>query len=338
MSIRCIIMAGGSGKRFWPLSTPNKPKQCLSFNRNNSLLQNTIQRATSFVGCDISVLTGPVMANEVKKQLVQYIDVSLLIEPSARDTFACFLWAIVQAKSNGNENIIIWPSDHDIAPVKKWIFVNEIAIQESNKFDLMVIGIKPTTPHTGYGYIEIEEQITNGLCQPVISFHEKPNFDIANEYFKSNNHLWNSGVIVANVENTLALIVKLYPKLVPILPYLEMEVVDESIWDKIPATSFDYAVLEKSKNIGVVATNIQWNDLGSWDSIKDILPKQQGHATTAPKLISIDSTNCIIYTNKRVSLIDIDDLIIVETEDELLIMDAKSAQRVKEINALIDKE
>jgi len=332
MSIYCSIMAGGVGTRFWPLSTSTKPKQCLSFDGKKSLIQHTVSRARLFNSANISDITGPTMQEAIEAQLSNE-QLSILVEPTPRNTFPCFLWSLIQARKKGLEKIIIWPSDHDIFPDKDWIASHEIGLEATNFYDLIVIGIEPYKPYTGYGYIETGELSSNNVYR-AHSFHEKPSADKAKAYLESGNFLWNSGVIIANVSNLISLIEKLYPTISRHFSSLEDERVSEQTWERLLNTSFDYAVLEKSQNIGIVRSNVQWNDLGSWDSIRHLLQKNGTHLTNDAPIISIDSNDCMFYsaTNKRVSLIGVENLIIVETDTEILIMDSKMAQKVRTLS------
>jgi len=329
-----IILCGGSGTRLWPISRTLMPKQFVKLFDNKSLFQLTISRNSKI--CDSQFIVSNAeqyflaldQLEELNKNNNKY-----LLEPIGKNTapaiaLACF-------SLDPEEILLVTPSDHLIKDEKEYSKVLKEAQNFANENNLVTFGIKPTFAETGFGYIE-----TVSLDkEDVKAFHEKPDFETATKYLKSGNYYWNSGMFMFKAGVFLEELKKYSPKIYEnskksIEKVSNSELIRIKYEDmiNIPEDSIDYAVMEKSNKVKVVSSDISWSDVGSFDSLYEELPKDENNNTINKNLINIDSSNNLIYTqNRKVATIDIEDLIIIDTEDALLISKKGSSQKVKKI-------
>jgi mannose-1-phosphate guanylyltransferase len=326
-----IILCGGSGTRLWPISRTLMPKQFVKLFNDKSLFQLTVQRNSKF--CDAQFIVSNSeqyflaldQLEELEKTNNKY-----LLEPVGRNTAPAIALACLEL--DPEEIVLVTPSDHLIKDEVEYKKVLTKAKELANSNNLVTFGITPTFAETGFGYIE-----ANGL--DVEAFHEKPDFETATSYLKAGNYYWNSGMFCFKAGVFLEELKKYSPEIYEnsILALNQSSKEDitrikHEDMIKIPEDSIDYAVMEKSKVVKVVPSNINWSDVGSFDALYDELPQDQNRNTLNKNHISIDSTNNLIYSSKRqVSTIDIDDLIIIDTDDALLISKKGSSQKVKKV-------
>lgn len=346
-------MAGGGGTRFWPLSRQNMPKQLLNLSGNDILINETINRVNNFIEReDIYIITNEIQ-NDSLKMLVatSCVEGHILLEPVARNTAACIGYAAIQIlKENGDGIMCVFPSDHFIKNEEKFTTVLKKAAQVANDTDkLITIGIQPTFPSTGYGYIKFDNTSRNQYDTQafgVVEFVEKPNFDKAKSYIDSGNYLWNSGIFVWKASTILnnfkRFLPNVYSKLEEISQYLGTDLENEKlkeIYPTIPSISIDYGIMERSDEVAVIPGDFGWNDVGSWDSLGAIYPADDEGNIVKGLHIKIDTKNTIIHSNGRlITTIGLENMIVVETEDALLVCPKDKAQDVKKIVNILKEE
>lgn len=336
-----VIMAGGGGTRFWPLSRKETPKQLLNLSGKEVMVNETIDRLSQVAAKDkIFIVTN---ASQVKKMQEvtdgRILKEHILSEPSARNTAACVGYAAMKiAKTYGDGIMVITPSDAYIKNNKEYANVLRKAIKEAEKTDnLVTIGITPTFPATGYGYIHFEE---NGeAVKKVLQFVEKPNLETAKNYIATHEYVWNSGMFIWKASVILNKFKELLPDIYADLEKLaesfgtsEEEKTLNAVYPTIRSISIDYGIMEKSSDIKVVPGEFGWNDVGSWDML-GVLHESDGNGNiTVGNTLSIDTQNSIIYSSgKLVATVGIDDLIVVETPDAIMVCPKDKAQDVKKI-------
>lgn len=350
MQIFSVIMAGGGGTRFWPLSRINKPKQILNIGGNDALINETIKRYEGIIPYENTFI----VTIESQKKILEEVlltDVpkeNILIEPVARNTAPCILYAAMHIYIKYGDGVMcVFPSDHYITNVERFRFILYNAVELAiNTSKLITIGVKPTFPSTGYGYIKFDKKSGYNDFFEVLEFIEKPDFKRAKMYFDSGNYLWNSGIFVWKVsviiENFKRFLPRLYEHAEKLLRYIgtqqEKEVL-EKVYPELQSISIDHGILERSNEVLVLPGDFGWNDIGSWDTLGNILPSDENGNIVKGDFISIDTRNCIIYGNgKLIATIGIDNMIIVNTEDALLVCSKERAQDVKKIVELLKEQ
>jgi mannose-1-phosphate guanylyltransferase len=355
-----IILCGGSGTRLWPISRTLMPKQFVKLFDNKSLFQLTVERNSKV--CDSQFIVSNAeqyflaidQLEELQKENNKY-----LLEPIGRNTAPAIALACLALDKE--EIVLVTPSDHLIRNEKEYQKVIEKAKELASQDNLVTFGIKPTFAEIGFGYIEVNGQLKmengelNGL--DVIRFHEKPDIQTAKNYFETNSKfstvnsqffLWNSGMFMFKAGVFLEELQKYSPEIYDscviafenkqLIANNQLRIKHDDMMN-IPENSIDYAVMEKSSKVKVVPSNIDWSDVGSFDSLYNELPKDENGNTKNSNHISIDSRNNLIYGNeKKIATIDIEDLIIVDTSDALLISKKGSSQKVKNVVAKLKKQ
>lgn len=350
MQTFAVIMAGGGGTRFWPLSRKNKPKQILNISGNDVMINETIKRYEGIIPYENTyVVTLASQQKVLDEVLLTCIPrENILIEPVGRNTAPCILYAAMRIFGKyGDAVMCVFPSDHYVANVEEFRNILNKAIvlaQETNK--LITIGIKPTFPSTGYGYINFDLQSNNNGAYDVLEFIEKPDFERAKEYLKSKNYLWNSGIFVWKIsvilESFKRFLPRLYERAEEILSVAgtdqEQKTV-EKVYPRLQSISIDYGIMERSNEVLVIPGDFGWSDIGSWDMLGAIFPPDDEGNIIKADFVGIDTKNCIIYGNgKLIATIGLDNIIIVNTEDALLICPKERAQDVKKIVESIERQ
>lgn len=336
-----VIMAGGGGTRFWPLSRHEVPKQLLNLSGKDKMINETIDRVATLASKeDIFVVTNvdqvPGMKDATKGRLRED---HILSEPSARNTAACIGYAALEIiKKYGDGIMCIFPSDHFIKDEASFTTILKEAIKVAEKDALVTLGITPTFPSTGYGYIKFDKSETT-LDKKVVEFKEKPDEETAKKYISSGEYAWNSGMFVWKASVILDEFKKLLPDVYECLEKIgdalttvkEAEVISK-VYPTIPSISIDYGIMEKSDKVRVISAEMGWNDVGSWDNLGVLYDEDSNGNITAGDFLGIDTKNCITYSNKRlITTIGVENLIIVETDDALMVIDKSRAQDVKKI-------
>ncbi len=344
-----VIMAGGIGSRFWPMSTPDYPKQFIDvLGCGRTLIQLTVDRFQGVCPLEnVWVVTSEKYAATVKEQLPEIADDHILREPCRRNTAPCIAYVSWKIKAkNPKANMVVTPSDHIVMNTVEFKRVIQSALKFTDRSDaILTLGMKPTRPETGYGYIEADlsyPSTNNKEIYRVDSFKEKPNLEVAKRYIQRNNFFWNAGIFVWNVStvvNALRVyqpaISKIFEKL---LPYYYTDMEQELINQQFPlceSISVDYAIMEKADEIFVFPANFGWSDLGTWGSLHENLPKDAYNNTIIGENVKLyESSNCMIHTTqeKKVVVQGLDGYIVAEKDDTLLICRLDEEQRIKEFS------
>lgn len=342
-----VILAGGGGTRLWPRSRQHQPKQFVDITGSGlTMIQATAERLNGLVTADqLYVITGAQFAAITGDQLPQLGVNQIIVEPSGRNSAPAIGLACVHLyHQNPNAIAAFLPADHVIPDGGQFLAAlrqAEIAAQDHN---LVTLGVAPTFPHTGYGYIKCGSPLYNGRndlpVYRVERFLEKPNRSTAEDFLNETGYYWNAGIFVCRVDRMLAEIERQLPevysrlaKLLAALAAGEVDTVLQEIWPSMPNISIDYGVMERAEAVAMVPLNAGWNDVGSWDALQTVL-QQDRHNNYVVKgeTIAIGSEGNIVYSDKDfVALIDVNDLVVVETENALLIGHKDKMQRVKEV-------
>ena len=326
-----VILAGGSGSRLWPLSRELYPKQLLNLCAEKSLLQSTFARLNKFVPAEniISITNSKHHAN-VKMQLGEIGENSIILsEPISKNTAPAIALCVKYIIENTDEDeiILVVPSDLLIEDDENFIKTVEIAKQYAQEGKIVTFGVKPDYPETGFGYICSE----NGN---VISFTEKPEKHIAQEYIEKGNYFWNSGIFMFKVSTIIQELEHFCPEISSIIRNINCsdKTAPFTEFEKMPCISIDYALMEKSQNIAMVELQSDWKDLGSWKSIYEVSPKDENNNVFVGHVLDKDSKNSFVYSSsKLVATIGLEDTVIVETEDAILACKKDRTQEVKQV-------
>ena len=339
-----IIMAGGKGERFWPMSTSKRPKQFLSLTESNkTMIQLTIDRIAPLVNLeDIYVVTNKNYKDVIKDQIPQIKEENILYEPVGKNTAPCIAYATMVIKKRYDDaNVIVLSSDHVIKNINLFLDNIKLGIKKLTDNNIITIGIVPTRPETGYGYIKIGTKDNIDLIYDVEKFVEKPNYDLAKEYYESSNYLWNSGMFMWKNsfmdECIKTYLPKAYKNMLKIYKAVDTDsfydVVKEE-FEKIEAISIDYAVLEKVDNILVIPGSFGWDDVGSWLAVERLKTLDKYENIIEGKVISIDSSNNIILNNDYDTLLvtsGLSNLVIVKSDDVILIINKDNVPDIKQV-------
>lgn len=333
-----IILAGGSGSRLWPLSNKKKPKQFLKILSDKSLLQNTVLRVLKLNPKNILILTNETQRKLVLENLKEIKcenKVSIVCEPYMKNTAPAIALGIkyLRNKIGSDENVVfITPSDSYIEPEEDFVKIIKRSERFCNGDYLLTFGALITRVETGYGYIEKGEEI-NGNYFKVKRFIEKPNYEKALEFKNSGKHFWNSGMFMFNVKTFISeLKSHFYP-----LYELFLKDYDEFYeeFKSIENISIDYAIMEKSNKVAVLPISITWNDIGSWDSIFEIESgNEDGNIIIGEDVNLFSVNNSLVWNDnnfKKIALIDLNDIIVIDTKDALLVFKRGSGQKVKDV-------
>ncbi len=342
MDIYAVIMAGGVGSRFWPRSKKKKPKQLIRIFGENTMIQDTALRLENIVKPEnIFIITNVVQKERVEEQLPHIPKENVIAEPFGRNTApAIALAAKIIEKRNPEAVMLTFPADHLITNVKEFHKTLQKAINFAATSDgLVTIGIQPTHPETGYGYIQFDEsEIGNGIYN-VMNFAEKPNFKTATRFLKSGDFLWNSGMFIWRVDSILSEIKKYLPDLCdgltalePVIGKKKFDSVLETVYGKIRSVSIDYGVMEKSKKVFLVKSAFGWSDVGSWEAVYNLSEKDKNENAAIGDVYTKDVKGSYIFSPKKFSaVIGVENLIVINTENALLVCKRENAQDVKDV-------
>ncbi|HSG31318.1 MAG TPA: sugar phosphate nucleotidyltransferase [Thermodesulfobacteriota bacterium] len=350
MSLYALIMAGGEGKRFWPLSSKDNPKQFLNLTGDNSLLRNTYERICGLVKNEnIFVVTTKNYVNKTAKHLPELNKNNILAEPVGKNTGPCIYYGSnIISDLDKDAVIVVLPADHAISNKNKFLSTLKYAIKICSKplfkdnYPLVTLGIKPTRPDTGYGYIKKNDRIhgtTRHSTYTVSQFTEKPDGPKAERYIKTGKYFWNSGIFVWKASSILKEFSIHCPQWDS---YSHYDFCNKSLlgdyYKKIIAGPVDKMILEKSKNTVVIPASFEWSDIGTWQSLDEYLRKNSNENIQRADSYSLDcSSNMIIGGKKPVVTIGVNDLIVVDSKQGILVINKNESQKVKHIAEKLGK-
>ena len=352
-----LIMAGGSGTRFWPLSTEDKPKQFLNLVSKKSMIRETIERTVKIIPFEkIFIATNIKYLENIKKEIPEIPDENIILEPIARDTAACIAYAGLIIRNKYPDSIMaVLPSDHLIKKEEEFLHSLENAFKKAEEDHIITLGIKPTYPETGYGYIEYKKSDTDTEICGVKSFREKPNFETAEKYIEKGNFLWNSGMFIWKTDLIINEIKKYMPSHKAVLEEIEEALTGKDLFGislsdyvkdifcKFEKISIDFGVMEKSKLVKVIPIDIGWNDVGSFRSLEEVFPQDKDgniiREEAEGTYYELDSEDNIIINkeNKIIATIGLEHFVVVNTGDALLICHKDKTQEIKKMMDKINK-
>ncbi len=348
MNVYGVIMAGGGGTRFWPLSRQARPKQLLNLSGKELMVNEAVDRlakTTSFE--NIFIVTNESQAVKMIKATKNRVQRNhILYEPSARNTAACVGYAAMEIlKKYGDGIMVITPSDAYIKDEREFSRVLSLAVKAAEEKDALVtVGINPTFPATGYGYIKFQRSSEDVM--KVLEFKEKPDEATAKKYLDSGEYVWNSGMfiwkastILKNFEKYLPNIYKDLCKIGNAMKSEDEYTVIDKIYPQIESISIDYGIMEKSDNVYVVPGEFGWNDVGSFDMMGVFHEADENGNICIGDQINVDSKNCITYSSGRLlATIGLENIVVVETEDAVLVCDKNKVQDVKKVVEQLKKD
>lgn len=347
--LTALIMAGGKGTRFWPLSTEEKPKQFLNLIDNETMIQMTVNRINPIIPIErIFVCTGERYVDLVKEQLPELPERNIIIEPEGRNTAPCIaLSALVIKRYYKNASMVVLPSDHLIGREEKFREIIKVGREflNNNNEAIVTLGMTPNRPETGYGYIKYGNEsvlVDENKVIKVDAFVEKPNKEKAEEYLANGSYLWNGGMFMWKIDNILNQLKKYATTTYEALQLIE-NVKEEKLqkfindnYNKTDSISIDYAVLEKSNDIYVIPSNIEWDDVGSWEALDRYREKDSnGNVLVGDTRAVGGVNNLIISSNNTVVVEGLNDIYVIEHEGKILVGKKSNVANVKELKVLI---
>ena len=344
MQNHIVIMAGGIGSRFWPMSTPEYPKQFIDvMGVGKSLIQLTVERFKGICPKEnFWVVTSEKYVDIVKEQLPQIPAQHILAEPEARNTAPCIAYACWKIRKEFPQaNIVVTPSDALVIDTAEFARCIAVALEKTADSQAIVtLGMMPTRPETGYGYIAAQgEADAKGICK-VEAFKEKPDVETAKGYLAAGNYFWNAGIFVWNADTITNAIRRYAPQIAGVMDELEPALFTDKeaeelkrLFPTCEKISIDYAVMEKAEDIFVLPAEFGWSDLGSWGSLRTLLPQDEAsNAKVGGRVDMYNCRNCVVHAaeEKRVVLEGLDGYIVAEKNGQLLVCRLSEEQRIKE--------
>lgn len=343
----CVIMAGGVGSRFWPMSRTDKPKQFLDvLGTGSTLIQQTFERFLNVCPREnIYIVTSAVYRDLVKEQLPEVEDAQIILEPNRRNTAPCIAYANEKIRlENPDATIVVAPADHLVLKEDRFVETIRTAIDQAQTSEnLVTLGVKPSRPDTGYGYIQYTDadNAVNDKVKKVKTFTEKPDLELAKEFLKSGDFYWNSGIFVWTLksiskafENHLPDVYKLFGDLADDLNTDREEAQIAKAYSICENISIDYGIMEKAGNVNVVLSDFGWSDLGTWGSLFTHFGKDKNNnAIKGGRVVIYDSSdNMINVPKEKLTVISgLHDYILVDTDDVLMICPKQDEQKIKQI-------
>lgn len=337
-----LVLAGGKGTRLYPLSRADKPKQFLKLIDNKSFLRNTVDRIKPLVEKEkICIVTNEEYYTKVREELPEINEENIFVEPSNKETATCIgLSAIKLLKKDKDAVMMIFPSDHHINGEKMFLDTLKQSVEIADKKRALVtIGIEPTRPETGYGYIQMGPRINAGISTYKIErFTEKPNLEVAKDFIINGTYLWNSGVFVWRADVFLREMEKYLPKMYKILMEIyqhidledEKSIVEEK-YSLIEGISVDFGIMQRTRKAYVIKAEFQWDDIGSFEALGRFLKKEKSNNIYGNTYLE-ESENCTVLSEDRLVIgFGIKDLVIVEADGIILIMDKQKDQEMKQL-------
>lgn len=357
ISVTPVVLCGGSGSRLWPLSRAGLPKQFLILAGDDSLFQQAVKRVNGLVGKDIALAPALVVTNEEHRflaleQLRELGDLSakLILEPAGRNTAPALTMAALQAVEDGDDPVmLVVPADHAIGDTASFHSALQDAIYDAGAGNVVVLGVQPTSPETGFGYIRHDVSEGNQATYAVTAFVEKPDRATAESYLAAGNYFWNSGMFVLRASVWLAAIRHFRPDIADAVAAAWDEHSNDGqfirpgkeVFLSAPSESIDYAAIEKCPGSGIgirmVPMSAEWNDLGAWDAVWDVGNRDQdGNAIVGDVMARTTRDSLIHSTGRLVATVGVDNLIVIETADAVLVAHRNNSQEVKQLVSQLD--
>jgi mannose-1-phosphate guanylyltransferase len=343
-----VIMAGGSGTRFWPLSRNDRPKQFLSIVGDSSMLRQTWDRCVALVGdpARVLVVTGQKYAALTAEQLPELSPDNLLAEPEARNTAPCLAWAAAELRRRDPEALmLVFPADHVIEDTEGLRASAAAACAAARTGALVTFGVPPRYPETGYGYVEVGAALELDSEVPVRhveAFREKPDAATAAEYVSAGRFLWNSGMFVWSAEALLSAMQEHLPEADSAAAEMvaaEDESARAAAYARMPATSIDYGIMEPASNVACVEARFDWSDVGSWEALAELLPADADGNMTRGRVVALDATGNLVHApGETVALLGVERLAVVRVGDVLLVADLERSQDIKALRDRVAEE
>ena len=333
--ISSIILAGGSGTRLWPLSSSAKPKQFLNLFSDKSMIRETSERVVDVVPLQNQfILTGKKYTPLVKEEFGD--TVNIMAEPQAKNTAPCILWAAFKIKKQlGGGVVVVMPSDHTIKDGGAFHEALNAAVGKAREGCIVTFGIKPTRAETGYGYLEIETKnfTLNQSAVNLVSFHEKPDQKLAEQYLSAGNFMWNSGLFIFDIDTMLGEFKAYEPELYGLFERIDPDDKQQvaCAFEHAKSISIDYAVMERTKKAYCIPSEFGWSDVGGYESLHTEHEKDENGNVTEGDAIMEQSHNCYVNCKKPVVCVGIDDLVVVETEDAILVSKKDMSEQIGKI-------
>lgn len=341
MALYPVIMAGGSGTRFWPLSRQARPKQFLPLASKQPLITDTAGRLKGLAPVkNTLIVCGPLHAKNAAKLVKGLPKGNILVEPVARNTAPAIALAAVQVAARDPKGIlVVLPSDHHVADVKGFQRTLAEAARIAEGGHIVTIGIQPRHPETGYGYIQAGEALEGG-GRAVRAFKEKPDLETAKGYVASGEYLWNGGIFVFRADVILDAFAKHMPEMRKGLDALRnaagkrtFGAVLKRVFPKLPSTSIDYGVMEKASNIAVLPGDFGWSDVGSFAAIPEVRPADaNGNVVSGDQAVVVDCKGCVVLADKRpLAVVGLTDVVVVDAGDAVLVVPKDKSQDVRKV-------
>lgn len=347
-----VIMAGGVGKRFWPWSRQKNPKQFLKLFGDKALIQSTVDRLRPILKDeDIFIVTNKVQKNKIE-ELIPFLETdNIIAEPMGKNTAPCIgLAAVINSLKDPEAVQMILPADHLILDDEKFrdVLLKAAKVAE-NEECLVTIGITPTRPETGYGYIQFNESYypdMNFDVYKVKTFAEKPDLETAKRFLESGDFLWNSGIFIWKVKTILEEIEKSLPDLYEILKKIEKSIGTEKynsdlnrLYKQIEGISIDYGVMEKSEKVAVLKGDFGWSDIGGWEEFYRLEGKDKNNNVIIGESIAVDSSDNLIYSSGRlIACLGVKDMVVIDTGDAVMVCPRNKTQDIKKIVDSLSKK
>lgn len=349
--LHAVVMAGGSGTRFWPASRQSLPKQFLKIGSDRTLLQETVRRCEPLIPVERQwVVTGASLAAETARQLPQLSADQLIIEPCARNTAPCIALAAVHLlQVDADAVMLVVPADHVIQPSADFRAAVERAVQfvEQSPASLLLFGVRPTYPATGFGYLQRGAVLPDaGGVAKVAHFREKPSVEVAAQYLEAGNYFWNCGIFVWKAATILQALAAATPEWEPLIQRLQQAAGTPGwkqtlaeVFPQMPATSIDYAVLEKADTIFMQPADFGWDDVGSWGALSRLIAPDSCRNTVQGLHVGLETRDCILRTTEShlLATVGVENLIVVHTPQITLVASRNDEAAVKSLTAEIQR-